>query len=288
MKSLPSLSVITPSFNGGEFIEDAIRSVAQQQSVQVEHVVVDGASSDNTVAILQRYPQVRWTSEPDDGQSDAINKGFLRATGDLMGWLNADDYYLPGGLEAIARAAEEHPEADVIYGDCVFVDGDGRLVRSKVEHDFDPAILMYFGCYIPSTATFFRRRVIESGLLLDCEYRVSMDFEYFARLAHTGCQFHYVPRFVAAFRWHENNISLSQAARRAVERRQVQLRFGVRHHSDSTLRLLADVHRAKRVMRKLVSGNLAREFRVHRMMGRDTRWIHGGAGSETCANLRFL
>jgi glycosyltransferase involved in cell wall biosynthesis len=284
--SLPTLSVITPAFNSGEFIEDAIRSVLQQQSVNVEHIVVDGASSDNTVAILQRYPQVQWTSEPDHGQSDAINKGFLRATGDLMGWLNADDYYLPGGLEAMARAAQEHPEADVLHGDCVFVDGGGRLVRSKVEHDFDPGVLMYFGCYIPSTATFFRRRVIESGLLLDCEYRVSMDFEYFARLAHAGCKFHYVPRFVAAFRWHENNISLSQVARRAEERRQVQLRFGVRPHSDSTLRLLANLHRAKRMMHKLISGNLARELRVHRMMGRDTRWIQGGA--ETCANLKCL
>jgi len=212
--SLPTLSVITPSFNSGEFIEDAIRSVLQQQAVAAEHIVVDGASADDTVAILKRYPNLQWISEKDDGQSDAINKGFLRATGDLMGWLNADDYYLPGGLEAIARTAQEHPEADVIYGDCVFVDSDGKIVRSKVEHDFDPAILMYFGCYIPSTSTFFRRRVIESGLLLDCEYRVCMDFEYFARLAHAGCKFHYVPRFIAAFRWHGNNISLSQPGAR--------------------------------------------------------------------------
>jgi len=286
--SFPSFSVVTPSFNGGEFIEDAIRSVLQQRDVGVEHIVVDGASSDNTVAILQRYPQVRWTSEPDNGQSDAINKGFLRAAGDLVGWLNADDYYLPGGLEAIARAAQEHPEVDVIYGDCVFVDGDGKVVRSKVEHDFDPAILMYFGCYIPSTSTFFRRRVIESGLLLDCEYRVCMDFDYFVRLAHAGCRFHYVPRFIAAFRWHGNNISLSHAARRAEERRQVQLKFGVRQHSESTFKVLADVHRAKRMMRKVISGNVAREFRVDRMLGRDTRWIQGGAGSETCANLECL
>ncbi len=286
--SLPSLSVITPSLNGGEFIEDAIQSVLQQESIKVEHIVVDGVSSDNTAAVLERYPQLRWTSEPDHGQSDAINKGFLRATGDLLGWLNADDYYLPGGLEAMARAAQDHPEADVIHGDCVFVDGNGRIVRSKVEHDFDPAILMYFGCYIPSTATFFRRRVIESGLLLDSGYRVCMDFEYFARLAHAGCRFHYMPRFIAAFRWHGNNISLSQSARRAEERRQVQLRFGVPQHSDSTFKLLADVHRAKRMMRKVVSGNFAREFRVQRMLGRDTRWIRGGAGSETCANLQCL
>ncbi len=161
--TFPSLSVVTPSYNAAEFIEDAILSVARQQGIAAEHIVVDGASTDSTLEILQRYPGLQWISERDHGQSDAINKGFLRATGDLVGWLNADDYYLPGGLEAIARAAREHPEADVIYGDCVFVDREGRVLRSKVEHEFDSGILMHFGCYIPSTSTFFRRRLVESG-----------------------------------------------------------------------------------------------------------------------------
>ena len=286
--SLPTLSVVTPSLNSGEFIKDAIESVSQQRTVAVEHIVVDGSSTDDTVAILQRHPHVQWTSEKDNGQSDAINKGFLRATGGLVGWLNADDYYLPGGLEAIAHAAREHPEADVIYGDCVFVDSNGKIVRSKVEHDFDPAILLYFGCYIPSTSTFLRHRVIESGLLLDCEYRVCMDFEYFARLSHAGCKFQYVPRFIAAFRWHGNNISLSQTARRAHERRQVQLRFSAGQHSDAAFKLLADMHRAKRMMRKVMTGNIVRELRVRRMMGRDTRWLRGSASLETCASLACL
>lgn len=249
---------------------------------------MDGASTDNTLEVLHRFPHVQWISEPDKGQSDAINKGFLRATGDLMGWLNADDYYLLGGLQAIAHAAEKHPEADVIYGDCVFVDRGGKILRSKVEHDFDPAILMYFGCYIPSTSTFIRRRVIDSGLLLDRDYRVCMDFEYFARLAHAGCKFHYVPRFIAAFRWHGCNVSLQQVDKRAEERRQVQRSFGEYPYSASTLKFLADLHRAKRVWRKLVSGNLARELRVREMLGRDTRWQRGAEGFETCASLACL
>ncbi len=249
---------------------------------------MDCASTDNTVEILNRFPQMQWISEPDKGQSDAINKGFLRATGDLMGWLNADDYYLPGGLEAIARAADKNPDADVIYGDCVFVDTAGRIVRSKVEHDFDPAILMYFGCYIPSTSTFIRRRVMDSGLLLDRDYRVCMDFEYFARLAHAGCKFHYVPQFIAAFRWHGCNVSLKQVDKRALERRQVQRNFGERQYSPSTMKFLADVHRAKRLLRKVVSGNIAREFRVRQMLGRDTRWQCGAEGSATCASLACL
>ena len=285
--TLPSLSVITPSYNSAEFIKDAILSVARQEGIAAEHIVIDGASTDNTIEIVKRHSGVQWISEPDEGQSDAINKGFLSARGDLVGWLNADDYYLPGGLAAIAHAASEHPEADVIYGDCVFVDADGRILRSKVEHQFDRSVLMYFGCYIPSTATFFRRRVIEQGALLDCDYRVCMDFEYFARLAHAGFIFHYVPRVVAAFRWHGTNVSIMNLTRRAEERLMVQRRFCSAQHSPSALNLLAQAARAKRLARKAVSGNLGREIRLRRMVGQPTDWLQG-AGTETCEKLACL
>ena len=283
--SLPSLSVVTPSYNSAEFIEDALLSVSRQQHVSPEHIVIDGASTDRTMDVVRRHPAVQWVSEPDRGQSDAINKGFLRATGDLVGWLNADDYYLPGGLEAIASAAQQHPEADVIYGDCVFVDQGGHIVRSKVEHEFDPSVLLYFGCYIPSTSTFFRRRIIESGLLLDGDYRVCMDFEYFARLAHAGLRFHYVPRFVAAFRWHGNNISLTQTARRAEERSLVQRRYGKRPYPDYILHALAPVQRARRLLRKARSGNLERELRIGQMLGHHTNWLHDQTALQTCESL---
>ena len=284
----PSLSVITPSYNSAQFLEDAILSVSLQQGVAVEHIVQDGASTDATRAIVKQYPAVHWFSEPDRGQSDAINKGFLRAGGDLVGWLNADDYYLPGGLAAIAQAAHEHPEADVFYGDCVFVDREGRMLRSKVEHEFDPAVLLYFGCYIPSTSTFFRRRLVRSGLLLDCDYRVCMDFEYFARLAQAGINFHYVPRIIAAFRWHGSNVSLMNAQRRAEERRLVQRRFASANYSDATLDFLAYAHRAKRLLRKAASGNLTRELRLRQMIGVDTHWLDAPRCRQTCQKLASL
>ncbi len=286
--TFPTFSVITPSLNSEEFIEDAILSVSHQPGVAAEHIVMDGASTDNTLAVVKRYSEVQCISEHDRGQSEAINKGFLRATGDLVGWLNADDYYLPGGLEAIACAAQLHPEADVIYGDCVFVDSAGKIVRSKVEHDFDHSVLMYFGCYIPSTATFFRRRIIDAGVLLDCDYRVCMDFEYFARLAHAGYRFCYVPQFIAAFRWHGSNVSLKQLARRAEERRLVQRRFSGKQLSQPTLDLLANLHRVKRIVRKTLSGNLTRELRLNRMLGRDTLWLNDRAGRQTCKALASL
>jgi glycosyltransferase involved in cell wall biosynthesis len=286
--NLPSLSVITPCYNSAKFIQDAILSVAHQQGVAAEHIVIDGGSTDATLEILKRYPHVQWTSEPDRGQSDAINKGFLRAKGELVGWLNADDYYLPGALETIARAASAHAEADVIYGDCVFVDGEGAVVRSKVEHEFDRAVLLYFGCYIPSTATFFRREIVQSGALLDCEYRVCMDFEYFARLAAAGASFHYIPRVLAAFRWHGSNVSLLNTQRRAQERAQVQQQFGAIVAGKRTMQLLTQAHRVKRLLRKAASGNLTRELRLRQMIGRDTRWMQRPSGQRTCQALACL
>lgn len=285
---IPTLSVITPSLNSGEFLEDAILSVSRQDGVLVEHIVQDSLSGDNTVEILRRHPGVRWQWESDCGQSDAINHGFLRASGDLVGWLNADDYYLQGGLKTIAYAAAEHPEADVFHGDCVFVDGEGNIKRSKVEHEFDPDILFYFGCYIPSTATFFRRRVIEQGHLLDCDFRVCMDFEYFVRLACAGFKFHYVPHFVAAFRWHESNISLQQAERRTFERQEVQRRFGLHPRSGMQMEILRQSLRAKRILRKLVSGNAVREMRIWQQCGANTLWMRNWEALETCTNLAYL
>src|SRR5712692_521613 len=121
------LSVVTPSYNHADFIEDALQSVKGQNYPSVEHIVVDGASTDETCDILRRYSgrpgweHLRWISEPDKGQSDAINKGFRMSRGDLVAWLNSDDYLLPGSLQAIAQYAAAHPDVDVVYGDSIFV-----------------------------------------------------------------------------------------------------------------------------------------------------------------------
>jgi glycosyltransferase involved in cell wall biosynthesis len=284
----PNFSVVTPCLNAGEFLDNAIQSVYRQQGVTVEHIVTDGGSTDNTLELLQAHSHLKWTSQKDGGQSDAINRGFLQASGELLGWLNADDYYLPGGLAAIDRAARQHPEADVFYGDCVFVNQGGSIVRSKVEHDFDYKILLHFGCYMPSTATFFRRRLIEGGNLLDIDYGVCMDFEYFTRLAWAGYKFFYVPQFIAAFRWHENNVSLQNTARRRKERLQVQHRFGKRWQSAGVLDLLSYAYRGKRAFWKVLTGNIAREWSLRQMIGRDTLWIERTEALETCANLASL
>jgi len=168
------------------------------------------------------------------------------------------------------------------------VDGEGAIVRSKVEHEFDPAVLLYFGCYIPSTSTFFRREIIAAGQLLDCDYRVCMDFEYFARLAAAGLRFQYLPRVLAAFRWHASNVSLVNARRRAQERARVQQRFCGWNGSPQFMSSLAQVARGRRLLRKAASGNLTRELRLRQMMGQQTRWTQAATAHQTCRTLACL
>lgn len=218
-------SIVTPSYNHGRFIRDCLESVRQQAGVEWEHIVTDAGSTDETVAVLKEYPHLKWTSEPDRGMSDGINKGFRQATGDWVMWLNTDDYLLPGTLAKVAAFAGRHPHADIIYGECVFVNEQKRPLRYRREHRFDFGVLLYYGCYIPSTTTFLNRRIITAGHLVDVDYRVCMDFEYYVRLARLGYRFEFLRDFLACFRWHEVNTSTVQAKRRREERIQVQRKY---------------------------------------------------------------
>ena len=220
-------SVVTPSFNQGRFLSDCLQSVADQRSaeIQVEHIVVDACSTDETKALLESRSDVVWTSKPDDGQTDAINKGFRQASGEWLMWLNADDFLLPGALEKVQTFASKHPTAKVIHGDCMFVDEAGRKIRDKKEGGLDLMMLVLYGCYIPSTATLFHRSLIERGLLLDARYRNCMDLEYFVRLAGAGVRFEHLPEVLSAFRFHDSNVSFTFVQRRKQEKLEIQRKF---------------------------------------------------------------
>jgi glycosyltransferase involved in cell wall biosynthesis len=212
MKQRPSLSIVTPSFNQGAFIGEALASVAQQNYVDVEHLVIDGGSSDRTVDILRDHTQkqqverLHWISEPDTGQSNALNKGFARATGDVVGWLNSDDRYRQGCFEYVARIFEENPDVDVVYGDYTWIDESGKVFRIRREIEFSYFVLLYHRVlYIPSTATFFRRRIFDEGNWLDESLHYAMDFEFFVRLASRGYRFKHVPKLMADFRFQRDS-----------------------------------------------------------------------------------
>jgi len=212
------ISIVTPSFNQGAFIAEAVESVLAQNDADVEHIILDNCSTDETPAVLARYPHLKVICEKDKGQSDALNKGFKAATGDIIGWLNADDKYLPGCFERVREAFSRHAGFDLIYGDYRLVDARGQLIRVRKELGFDLFMLKYLHVlYIPTTTTFFRRKVFDEGNFIDIDYHYSMDYEFFLRLAGRGYQFGHIPQVMADFRWHRTSKSSTYTLRQKEE-----------------------------------------------------------------------
>ena len=227
------ISIVTPSFNQGRFIEKCLHSVKAQQGgvFSVEHIILDNCSTDTTGEALARYQadsgnvDVRIFVEPDGGQTAAINRGFSLAKGDVVCWLNTDEWYEDNALAKIADFFTLHPDIDVVFGDCDFIDSNGELVKRKREFLYSESMLVYYGCFIPSCATFIRRRVIDEGVMLNPEFKVTMDFDWYVRIAKAGYRFAHLPMTLASFTWHDNNISSNFIERRIIERRLVQDRF---------------------------------------------------------------
>lgn len=196
MTQLPPVSIITPSYNAARFIRETIDSVYAQEYPTIEHIIVDGGSRDNTLDILQEYRHLDWSSEPDRGQSHALNKGFARASGAIIGWLNSDDTYNAGTLKAVTRYFEESPETDVVYSDCQIIDEESRPIRLAKSRAFDFKALLLEN-YIHQPTVFFRRRVLEHTGPIDESLHLVMDWEYWAR-AGLRFSFRYIPEHVFA------------------------------------------------------------------------------------------
>lgn len=220
------ISVVTPSFNQGHFIREALESVRLQGYENYEHLVIDGASTDGTVGLLRDLAtasgQVSWVSETDAGQSEALNKGFRRAKGEIIGWLNSDDRYLPGSFERIVTAFQENPQIDIIYGDYLMMDELGKPLQIRREIEFNAFVLLYHRVlYIPTTSTFFRRKIFEEGNWLDEELHYAMDLEFFIRLAARGYRFRHLPKLIAEFRLQPNSKSCTSPESHRMEHQQV-------------------------------------------------------------------
>lgn len=201
----PLVSIVTPSYQQGGYIEDTLLSVARQSYDAIEHIVVDGGSTDGTTDVLRRHEDeyaLRWTSEPDEGQADAINKGFAAAEGEIVGWINSDDFYYD--RDVVAAAVERfapNPDLDVLYGDIAFVDDRSRITRFQPAPGFDADVLKGHD-YVPQPGVFFDADVVdEHALRTDLVF--CMDYEYWLRLADAGHSFAAADRVMAAYRMHE-------------------------------------------------------------------------------------
>lgn len=209
------ISIITPSYNQGRFIEDAIQSVLDQDYSDFEHIVVDNCSTDNTRDVLRRYPHIRCISEPDRGQSHALNKGFHLATGDILAWLNCDDFYLPGAFHQAAAALAD-PSIDGVYSDLQFCDIDKNIVKRYRSHR--PArFLSLFHAFISSECFFFKRNIIQNDIRVCEDLHYCMDQEFAAHLLYDRYRLQYLRTCFAVFRWQGANKSLNTARHRITE-----------------------------------------------------------------------
>jgi glycosyltransferase involved in cell wall biosynthesis len=203
MAELPKISVVTPSLNSVATIAATIQSVLSQDYANWEHIVVDGGSKDGTVAVLERYPRLTWVSEKDDGHYHAMNKGIARAAGDVVVILNADDCFRPGALRKVAEAFQANPGWDALFGDVVFVDGQGREIYRREEAVYDYKVLLYGVDYICHQALFVRRAVYERlGSYRHKEFLNSADYEFKLRLGRAGCRVGHLPELLVDYRYH--------------------------------------------------------------------------------------
>ena len=212
MSELPRVSIVTPSYNQKSYLEQTLTSVLEQDYPNLEYMVVDGASTDGSVAIIQKYASrlAWWVSEKDKGQAEGINKGLARATGEIIGWLNSDDLYLPGTLSAVVEAFQQHPECGLIYGDMLAVDADGKTINLLRFGDYQLEELAQFKI-IGQPAVFFRRSMLEKVGLLDPSYHFLLDHHLWVRMAQMAPIYH-VPAIWAAARFHPAAKNVAQAA----------------------------------------------------------------------------
>lgn len=267
---LPTVSIVTPSLNQREFIEDAIRSVRAQGYPALEHVVVDGGSSDGTVELLRTFDHLVWVSEPDRGQSDALNKGFAMARGDVFGWLNADDLYLPDAVGG-AVAALRRTGAGLVYAGYVKQDmasGRERLIHAR---PFDIERQVNQENIVPQPAAFFTREALRTVGGLDDHLHYAMDYDLWLRIAERY-PVAWVDEMWAVFRLHPDSKTMKENERFWREERTVARRHGgrflstayvehVRTQSPRTANVLGRLSRGTEMLRRHEYARLLRRIK---------------------------
>ena len=201
-----TLSIVTPSFNTGRYLTAAISSVLTQDWPNIDYLVMDGGSTDSTLDVLKSFGEkLHWISEKDNGQSDAINKGFIRTNGQILTWLNADDAYAAGAVRTAMEYFQAHPEVALVYGNADYIDAAGNLIAPCAHIEpFNFHRLLHYSDYIVQPAAFFRRSAFDAVGGLDASLNWTMDYDLWLKIARRF-KVAYIPKPLAHYRWLDNN-----------------------------------------------------------------------------------
>ena len=246
------ISLVTCSYQQGNFIEATMRSVLGQEFDNLEYIVVDGGSTDGTKGVLERYKSMcsHVISEPDKGQTDALIKGFRLATGGIMGWLCSDDLLLPGALRTVSRYFHEHPEVMAVYGDSLWIDEAGRVIRTKREMPFNRFVFLYDHNYIPQPSMFWRRDLYEQVGGLNADFDMAMDSDLWERFSRVT-RIQHVPQLFSCMRFYDQQKTRSRPAEGAREDAVIRRRSPLYRYAPWTYPLCRATARAMRVSAKL-------------------------------------
>lgn len=212
MAGLPKITVVTPSYNQAEFLERTILSVLNQDFPDLEYIIIDGGSSDCSVEIIKKYESrlAYWVSEPDRGQSHAINKGLMRATGDLVAWQNSDDIYYPDAFTSVAQLAIKKPDSDLIIGDINLIDEDDKVIREQryVRPSYES--ILSEGMVLTNQAAFWKRQLHEQIGWMNESLHYGFDYDWFLRLLQATSKTVHLPIILGALRYHSETKTSKQ------------------------------------------------------------------------------
>jgi glycosyltransferase involved in cell wall biosynthesis len=253
--SLPKISVVTPSLNQGRLIEGTLRSIHDQAYPNLEHIVIDGGSTDETREVIGRYEDkiAFWSSEPDEGQTHALVKGFSRATGDIFCWLNSDDLFASRTLWEVAGFFDSHDDVDFVYGDSQWVDVEGRFIKPKREHRWNRFVWLNDHNYIPQPSSFWKANLYREVGGLDTSFDLAMDADLWIRFAEVTRPAH-VSRIWSAMRFYPEQKNTRLRDRSLAEMARIRGRYQTKAPSPLTTSLRSLGARSLRVGLKLLSG----------------------------------
>ncbi len=219
------VSIITPSFNQGKYIEETIKSVVDQTYKNIEHIIIDNESDDGTIEILKKYRHLKWLSEKDKGQTNAINKGIKMSSGEIIAWLNSDDLYYEDAVEIVVEFFQANQGIDMIYGNCMLIDEKGTEIELVKLGPFDFHKLLYSMNYIPQPSVFFKKETYNEVGPLNEDFSYAMDYEYWIRVGLKK-EIAYIDQILSKFRLHNDSKTVSAKKMMDREACKVSIRYG--------------------------------------------------------------